>query len=111
MNSSKGVWLTTGELCNALSISRSKLYRLQQRKVFRQGIHWVRKKPSAPRSDQFWSLAVCRSAPKGLATRKGTDGPLFDWSVVSPNQAACWSPSIRSGSDALVCLSEVSFKY
>ena len=61
MNSSQGDWLTTGELCNALAISRSKLCRWQQRKVFRQGIHWVRKNPSAPRSDQLWSLAACRS--------------------------------------------------
>jgi hypothetical protein len=60
-NSSNGDWLTTGELCTALAISRSKLCRWQQRKVFRQGIHWVRKNPAAPRSDQLWSLAACRS--------------------------------------------------
>jgi len=60
MNSSNGDWLTTGELCNALSISRSKLCRWQQRKVFRQGVHWVRKNPAAPRSDQLWSLPACR---------------------------------------------------
>ncbi|MBV2352571.1 hypothetical protein KUL97_12715 [Synechococcus sp. HK05] len=60
-NSSNGDWLTTTELCHSLAISRSKLCRLQQRKVFRQGIHWVRKNPAAPRSDQLWSLAACRS--------------------------------------------------
>ena len=53
MNSSNGDWLTTTELCTALSISRSKLCRWQQRKVFRQGVHWVRKNPNAPRSDQL----------------------------------------------------------
>ena len=61
MNSSNGDWLTTTELCQSLSISRSKLCRWQQHKVFRQGVHWVRKNPAAPRSDQLWSLAVCRS--------------------------------------------------
>jgi hypothetical protein len=61
MNSSNGDWLTTTELCHSLSISRSKLCRWQQRKVFRQGVHWVHKNPSAPRSDQLWSLAACRS--------------------------------------------------
>ena len=60
-NSSNCDWLTTTELCHSLAISRSKLCRWQQRKVFRQGIHWVRKNPSAPRSDQLWSLAACRS--------------------------------------------------
>ena len=61
MNSSNGDWLTTGELCTALAISRSKLCRWPQRKVFRQGIHWVRKNPAAPRSDQLWSLTAGRS--------------------------------------------------
>jgi hypothetical protein len=60
-NSSNSDWLTTGELCHSLSISRSKLCRWQQRKVFRQGVHWVRKNPAAPRSDQLWSLPACRS--------------------------------------------------
>ncbi len=63
---------------NALAISRSKLCRWQQRKVFRQGVHWVRKNPAAPRSDQLWSLAACRSAPpQAITTRKGAIGPLF----------------------------------
>ena len=61
IGSSNSAWLTTSELCAALSISRSKLCRWQQRKVFRQGVHWVRKNPAAPRSDQLWSLAACRS--------------------------------------------------
>ena len=60
-NSSNGDWLTTGELCHSLAISRSKLCRWQQRKLFRQGIHWVRKNPAAPRSNQLWSLPACRS--------------------------------------------------
>jgi hypothetical protein len=67
MGSSNSAWLTTSELCAALAISRSKLCRWQQRKVFRQGVHWVR---------------------KNITTRKGADGPLFDWSVQSLNQAA-----------------------
>jgi hypothetical protein len=54
-------WLTTSELCAALAISRSKLCRWQQRKVLRQGLHWVRKNPTAIRSDQLWSLEACRS--------------------------------------------------
>jgi hypothetical protein len=61
MGSSNSAWLTTSELCTALAISRSKLCRWQQRKVFRQGVHWVRKNPATPRSDQLWSLAACRS--------------------------------------------------
>ena len=60
-NSSNSDWLTTTELCHSLAISRSKLCRWQQRKVFRQGVHWVCKNPAAPRSDQLWSLAACRS--------------------------------------------------
>ena len=61
MGSSNSAWLTTSELCAALAISRSKLCRWQQRKVFRQGVHWVRKNPTAVRSDQLWSLEACRS--------------------------------------------------
>ena len=52
-------WLTTAELCAQFSISRSKLCRWQQRNVLRQGVHWVRKNPAAPRSDQLWSLPAC----------------------------------------------------
>jgi hypothetical protein len=61
MGSSNSAWLTTSELCAALAISRSKLCRWQQRKVLRQGLHWVRKNPTAVRSDQLWSLEACRS--------------------------------------------------
>jgi hypothetical protein len=61
MGSSNSAWLTTSELCAALAISRSKLCRWQQRKVLRQGLHWVRKNPTAVRSDQLWSLEMCRS--------------------------------------------------
>ena len=61
IGSSNSAWLTTSELCAALAISRSKLCRWQQRKVFRQGVHWVRKNPAAPRSDQLWSLPACRA--------------------------------------------------
>lgn len=61
IGSSNSAWLTTSELCAALSISRSKLCRWQQRKVLRQGIHWVRKNPTAARSDQLWSLEACSS--------------------------------------------------
>ncbi len=61
IGSSNSAWLTTSELCAALAISRSKLCRLQQRKVLRQGLHWVRKNPTAARSDQLWSLEMCRS--------------------------------------------------
>ncbi len=61
MGSSNSAWLTTCELCAALAISRSKLCRWQQRKVLRQGLHWVRKNPTAVRSDQLWSLEMCRS--------------------------------------------------
>ena len=64
MASSNSAWLTTSELCAALAISRSKLCRWQQRKVFRQGVHWVRKNPTAIRSDQLWSLEACRSLLK-----------------------------------------------
>ena len=61
MTSSNSAWLTTSELCAALTISRSKLCRWQQRKLLRHGLHWVRKNPAAPRSDQLWSLSACRS--------------------------------------------------
>jgi hypothetical protein len=61
IGNSNSAWLTTSELCTALAISRSKLCRWQQRKVLRQGLHWVRKNPTAARSDQLWSLEACRS--------------------------------------------------
>jgi hypothetical protein len=61
MGSSNSGWITTSELCAALAISRSKLCRWQQRKVLRKGLHWVRKNPTAARSDQLWSLEACRS--------------------------------------------------
>jgi len=61
MGSSNSGWITTTELCATLAISRSKLCRWQQRKVLRQGLHWVRKNPTAARSDQLWSLEACRS--------------------------------------------------
>jgi hypothetical protein len=61
MSASPNAWLTTSDLCTALAISRSKLCRWQQRKVLRQGVHWVRKNPTAARSDLLWSLQMCRS--------------------------------------------------
>ena len=69
MGSSNSAWLTTSELCAALAISRSKLCRWQQRKVLRQGLHWVRKNPTAVRSDQLWSLEACRSLLKNQHRR------------------------------------------
>ena len=60
MSESPNVWLSTSDLCTALAISRSKLCRWQQRQVLRQGVHWVRKNPTAVRSDQLWSLPMCR---------------------------------------------------
>jgi hypothetical protein len=69
MGSSNSAWLTTSELCAALAISRSKLCRWQQRKVLRQGLHWVRKNPTAIRSDQLWSLEACRSLLKNQHRR------------------------------------------
>jgi len=69
MGSSNSAWLTTSELCAALAISRSKLCRWQQRKVLRQGLHWVRKNPTAIRSDQLWSLEECRSLLKNQHRR------------------------------------------
>ena len=60
IGSSNSAWLTTSELCAVLAISRSKLCRWQQRQVLRQGVHWVRKNPAAVRSDQLWSLPMCR---------------------------------------------------
>jgi hypothetical protein len=54
-------WVSTRELCTALHVSRSKLCRWQQRNILRQGVHWVRKNPAAPRSDQLWCLPACCS--------------------------------------------------
>ncbi|WP_411877174.1 hypothetical protein [Vulcanococcus limneticus] len=53
-------WLETAALCQRLAISRSTLCRWRQRRVLRQGIHWVRKNPAAPRSDHLWHLDHCR---------------------------------------------------
>jgi predicted DNA-binding transcriptional regulator AlpA len=58
-------WISTPELCAELAISRTTLYRWRQRGVLRQGLHWVRKNPGAPRSDHLWSPTACRVALNG----------------------------------------------
>ena len=65
MANKRCTWLTTVELCHALSVSRSKLCRWQQRRVLRQGVHWVRKNPNAPQSNQLWNLERCTQTLRG----------------------------------------------
>ena len=55
------IWLSTAQLCRDLAVSRSTLCRWQQRKVLRQGVHWVRKNPTAVHSDQLWCLEACQA--------------------------------------------------
>jgi hypothetical protein len=59
MQSRPDHWLSTPELCRQLKISRSTLCRWQQRRLLREGVHWVRKNPAAPRSRQLWSHQAC----------------------------------------------------
>jgi hypothetical protein len=56
----ESLWLETAALCQRLTISRSTLCRWRQRRVLRQGVHWVRKNPAAPRSDHLWHLDHCK---------------------------------------------------
>ena len=65
MGNKSFTWLTTVELCHALSVSRSKLCRWQQRRVLGQGVHWVRKNPNAPQSNQLWNLERCTQTLRG----------------------------------------------
>lgn len=52
-------WLETAELCRSLAVSRSTLGRWRRRDLLRQGQHWVRKNPAAPRSDLLWHRQRC----------------------------------------------------
>jgi hypothetical protein len=52
-------WLETAELCRSLAVSRSTLGRWRRRELLRQGQHWVRKNPAAPRSDLLWHRQRC----------------------------------------------------
>ena len=52
-------WLETADLCRSLAVSRSTLGRWRRRELLRQGQHWVRKNPAAPRSDLLWHSQRC----------------------------------------------------
>ena len=52
-------WLETADLCRNLAVSRSTLGRWRRRELLRQGQHWVRKNPAAPRSDLLWHRQRC----------------------------------------------------
>ncbi len=58
-------WLETADLCRNLAVSRSTLGRWRRREVFRQGQHWVRKNPAAPRSDLLWNRERCSALLRG----------------------------------------------
>ena len=88
MGNKSCTWLTTGEICHALSVSRSKLCRWQQRRVLRQGVHWVRKNPNAPQSNQLWNLERCTQTPWGSAAYRF----LNFLGVLSPHRGR-WLPS------------------
>ena len=77
-------WLETAELCRSLAISRSTLGRWRRRELLRQGHHWVRKNPAAPRSDLLWHRQRCSALLQGSrrpcnATAEGT--PVLDQEV------------------------------
>jgi hypothetical protein len=52
-------WVATPALCRSLAISRSTLGRWRRRELLRQGHHWVKKNPAAPRSDLLWHRQRC----------------------------------------------------
>lgn len=58
-------WLETDELCRSLAVSRSTLGRWRRRDLLRQGQHWVRKNPVAPRSDLLWHRQRCSALLRG----------------------------------------------
>jgi hypothetical protein len=58
-------WLETADLCRSLAVSRSTLGRWRRREVLRQGQHWVRKNPAAPRSDLLWNCERCSALLRG----------------------------------------------
>ena len=62
MNSSNGDWLTTGELCTALSISRSTLFGIRRSGLLRDGRHLVAKNPTSTRSHLLWHRQRCELA-------------------------------------------------
>ena len=58
-------WLETADLCRSLAVSRSTLGRWRRRELLRQGQHWVRKNPAAPRSDLLWNRERCSALLRG----------------------------------------------
>ncbi len=74
-------WLETAELCRSLAVSRSTLGRWRRRELLRQGQHWVRKNPAAPRSDLLWHRQRCSAllqrSPRGCRAMAETT-PVLD---------------------------------
>jgi hypothetical protein len=64
-------WVDTPALCHSLSISRSTLGRWRRRELLRDGHHWVKKNPAAPRSDLLWHRQRCSALLASTRTRCG----------------------------------------
>ena len=58
-------WISTAELCQALTISRSTIGRRRRRGLCKQGHHWIKKNPAMPRSDHLWHLERCAQSSLG----------------------------------------------
>ena len=69
-------WLETADLCRNLAISRSTLGRWRRRELLRQGQHWVRKNPAAPRSDLLWNRERCSALLRGRHRPSGGNAEL-----------------------------------
>jgi hypothetical protein len=74
-------WVETPALCRSLAISRSTLGRWRRRELLRQGHHWVKKNPAAPRSD------LLRHQPRCSALLASTQGHCNAMAESSPVQA------------------------
>lgn len=51
-----GRWLSSAELCQELAIGRRTLTRLKRSAYFKEGHHYRKVNPSAPRSNLLWNL-------------------------------------------------------
>ena len=76
-------WVKTPALCRSLSISRSTLGRWRRRELLRQGHHWVKKNPAAPRSDLLWHQLRCSAL---LASTRGRCGAMAESSLVQASE-------------------------
>ena len=55
-------WINTAELCARLTCHRSTLQRIRDRALFLEGVHFIRKNPTATTGPLLWSLSKVEEA-------------------------------------------------